>query len=365
MSKSKLLIMAGGTGGHVFPGLAVAQQLQQQGWQIDWLGTANRMEAQLVPEHGYAIHFIDVAGVRGNGLVRKLKAPFQVMAAIWQAHQLLKLIKPDLVLGMGGYASGPGGIAAWLNKIPLLLHEQNAAAGMTNRILSRFAKVIFTAFDGVFDGNAAFMEKLTLVGNPVRAGLIASEDRKIKTEAALNVLIIGGSLGAKVLNETLPKTMAALKKPINVWHQVGRGNQASVVSEYCSLGLSEYKVSDFIDDMDEAYAWADLVICRAGALTVSEVAAAGLPAVFVPLPYAVDDHQTKNALWLVNSQAATLVPQKQLTASTLADIISGLDENREQLRIMGQKARKVAIVDATQRVAEHCEELMKSISSRD
>jgi len=365
MSKAKLLIMAGGTGGHVFPGLAVAQQLQQQGWQIDWLGTANRMEAQLVPKHGYPIHFIDVAGVRGNGLLRKLKAPFQVVAAIWQAYRVLKQIKPDLVLGMGGYASGPGGIAAWLNNIPLILHEQNAAAGMTNRILSHFAKVIFTAFDDVFSGNAAFMKKLTLVGNPVRVGLIAKEDRKVKLDAELNVLIIGGSLGAKILNDTLPKTILALSKPINVWHQVGEGNQDAVLSEYQRYDLTGVKVSDFIDDMDEAYAWADLLICRAGALTVSEVAAAGLPAVFVPLPYAVDDHQTKNALWLVNSQAAKLVAQKELTTDTLADIISGLDQNREQLQVMGKKARNVAIVDAAERVAASCEELIKSTSSRE
>ena len=354
MTKPKLLIMAGGTGGHVFPGLAVADKLQQQGWQIAWLGTANRMEAQLVPKYGYPIHFIDVAGVRGNGLLRKLKAPFQVLAAIWQAKKVMKSIKPDLVLGMGGFASGPGGIAAWLGNIPLILHEQNAAAGMTNRILSRFASHLLTAFPGLFTGNKGLEKKVKLVGNPVRSSLIATEDRPIKMQGALNLLVVGGSLGAKVLNDTMPQAISALGLAINVWHQAGKNMRQAVCDAYKPLALDDCRVNDFIDDMDAAYRWADLVVCRAGALTVSEVAAAGLPAIFIPLPHAVDDHQTKNALWLVENQAAQLLPQKQLTVTTLSDIIARLEKNREQLHSMGNNARAVAITNAAEQVSALC-----------
>ncbi len=348
MSK-RLLIMAGGTGGHVFPGLAVAHQLQAEGWQIHWLGTADRMEAELVPAHGYPISFIDIQGVRGNGLCRLLMAPWRIAKSIFQARQVIKRFQPDLVMGMGGFAAGPGGVAAWLSGIPLVLHEQNAAAGMTNRLLSRLAARVLMGFPGAF-GTAQTGE---VVGNPVRAEVVAlaAEPREaMDTERPLHVLIIGGSLGARVLNEQVPTALAAVEH-LAIRHQTGKGNEEPVAMAYRDLGVGDVTVSEFIADMAQAYRWADLIICRAGALTVAEVAAAGLPAIFVPLPHAVDDHQTRNALSLTQEGAALLLPQSELTSERLAELVGGLNQQREQLSGMAQAARRVAILNATERVA--------------
>ncbi|WP_434340348.1 undecaprenyldiphospho-muramoylpentapeptide beta-N-acetylglucosaminyltransferase [Motilimonas cestriensis] len=355
-----LLVMAGGTGGHVFPGIAVAKELAQQGWRIHWLGTADRMEAQLVPKHGYDISFIDIAGVRGNGLKRLVLAPFRIVKSILQARQVLKEQQPDVVLGMGGFASGPGGIAAWLSGVPLVLHEQNAAAGMTNRILAKFAKRVLAAF-----ANTVNLPKAERVGNPVRQEVVALGKLSLSEPSLpLNLLVVGGSLGAKVLNDTLPQVLAHLANPcVHIRHQTGRGNSAAVLQAYTETNyqadatIPTIEVSDFIDDMAQAYDWADLVICRAGALTVSELAVAGLPAIFVPLPHAVDDHQTKNALSLVTSGAAILMPQTELTANSLANEINKLTQQPRQLLEMATKAREQGIVDATLRVAAICNEL--------
>ncbi|TKB51270.1 undecaprenyldiphospho-muramoylpentapeptide beta-N-acetylglucosaminyltransferase [Ferrimonas sediminicola] len=349
----RLMVMAGGTGGHVFPALAVARRLQEQGWQVSWLGTADRMEARVVPQHGFEIDFIDIQGVRGNGLLRKLKAPLQILKAVYQSWCIQRRRKPDVVLGMGGYAAGPGGIAAWLRGTPVVLHEQNAVAGATNRILARFASRILCAFDGVFPGRQA-----RRVGNPVREELLAvGRDHPVVPGDQLKVLIVGGSLGAKVLNETLPQAAQRLgpNTSLTVWHQVGRGNEAATREAWQTLAPAVgVQVSEFIDDMAAAYTWADLVICRAGALTVAELAACGRPAILVPFPHAVDDHQTKNSEALVAAGAAKLMPQSKLTPSALACRLTQLAHDSERLTAMARAATQVAVPQATQLVAEEC-----------
>lgn len=356
-----LLVMAGGTGGHVFPGLAVAELLRAQGWHIHWLGTAERMEAQLVPAHGYPLHTIAIAGVRGNGLKRKLLAPLHILRATWQARAILKKIRPDVVLGMGGFAAGPGGVAAWLAGIPLVLHEQNAAAGMTNKLLARIAKRVLVAFAGPFSE----LKKTQVVGNPVRAAVLAlpaPEARISLNEQPLRLLVVGGSLGAKILNDLVPQAVALagsdMPSNIKVRHQTGKGNSETVRAAYQDLGV-EAEVGDFIEDMAGAYAAADLVVCRAGALTVSEIAAAGVGAILIPLPHAVDDHQTKNARVLSEQGAALLLPQSELTARSLADQLQQLMNNRARLLAMAQFARSQAITDAAERVAESLRALAK------
>ncbi|MCE9680292.1 undecaprenyldiphospho-muramoylpentapeptide beta-N-acetylglucosaminyltransferase [Shewanella sp. AS1] len=351
--EKRILIMAGGTGGHVFPALAVAKFLAKQGWKVRWLGTAERMEARLVPQHGFDIDFLDIKGVRGNGLIRKLAAPFKILRSIMQARQVINEFQPHVVLGMGGFASGPGGVAARLSGIPLVLHEQNAIPGMTNKLLSRIATRVLCAFENTFAQGAE------VVGNPIRSELIAlgQQNAPKAEDDALRVLVVGGSLGAKVFNDLMPVATAAVSKhhSITVWHQVGRGNLAAVENEYQQLGHSgNVKVAEFIDDMEAAYRWADLVLCRAGALTVSEVAAVGLPSLLVPYPYAVDDHQTKNAKVLVQAGGAFLLPQAVLDSDKLISKLEMLASNRQALIEMGVQAKNVAVLDATERVAQVC-----------
>ncbi|ATY82710.1 undecaprenyldiphospho-muramoylpentapeptide beta-N-acetylglucosaminyltransferase [Aeromonas veronii] len=360
MSKT-LLVMAGGTGGHVFPGLAVADRLKAQGWTVHWLGTADRMEAELVPAHGYPISFIDIQGVRGNGIKRLLVAPYRIVKSILQARQVLKTVRPDVVLGMGGFASGPGGVAAWFSGIPLLLHEQNAAAGMTNKLLARIARRVLMAFPGAF----APSRRTAVVGNPVRPEVVALPDPQLRSSSEpLHLLIVGGSLGARVLNEQVPAAVAASGVPIEVRHQCGKGNAETVSAAYAQHGITA-EVSEFIKDMASAYAWADLVVCRAGALTVSEVAAAGVAAIFVPLPHAVDDHQTRNALTLVDGGAAEFLPQSELNTASLAARLTWLAGRRETLFNMAKAARRVAITDAAERVADECKQLATGQRGKD
>lgn len=351
----KLLIMAGGTGGHVFPGLAVAKQLVSEGWQVTWLGTPQRMEATLVPQYGYDIDFIDIKGIRGNGIKRLLMAPVRIIKSILQARKIIKKRQPNLVLGMGGFASGPGGIAAWMMGVPVVLHEQNAAAGMTNRILAYFSKRVLMGFAGAFESS-----KAVLVGNPVRQTLLDLANKYISAQSKpLNILIVGGSLGAKVLNELLPDVLADFdSSQVNVIHQSGKGHYQKLLETYQNINL-QVDVREFICDMDKSYDWADLMICRAGALTVSEVAVIGLPAIFVPLPHAVDDHQTKNAQLLVAKGGAVLIPQNELNKEILSDYLSTFIQNRSLLEEMSLKSKETAITDATQRVATVCNELAK------
>ncbi|EIJ2218592.1 undecaprenyldiphospho-muramoylpentapeptide beta-N-acetylglucosaminyltransferase [Vibrio cholerae] len=346
MNKNKkLMVMAGGTGGHVFPGLAVAKQLQQQGWQIRWLGTADRMEAELVPKHGIEIDFIQVKGLRGQGLMRLLKAPFQIVNAILQARHHLLAYQPDAVLGMGGYVSGPGGIAAWLLGIPVVLHEQNAVAGLTNQWLAKIARRVFQAFPGAF-------ADAPVVGNPVRQDVVqlaAPEQRFATRNGAIRILVMGGSQGARILNQTLPAVMAALGEGYEIRHQAGKNSQQDVAEAYAAAGVESAQVTEFIDDVADAYAWADLLICRSGALTVSEVSAAGVGAIFIPFMHK-DRQQALNADHLVACGAAKMIEQPELSVEKLTQMVRELD--RAQLLSMAQKARQAAKLDADKVVAQ-------------
>lgn len=357
--KPTILVMAGGTGGHIFPGIAVADELKAQGWNVHWLGTAKRMEAEIVPAHGYDISFINIAGLRGKDWKTWLKLPFKVLQSVMQSMRIIRKVKPDVVLGMGGYASAPGGFAAWLLGKPLVLHEQNAVAGMSNRFLSNIASSVLAAFPNAF----AKKKSVEVVGNPLRGDIVALE-QSIPEQPATSkkVLVVGGSLGAKVLNETVPQAMKQIKlQNINVWHQTGKGNEETVLASYQQYGLlgENVQVSEFIDDMSAAYQWADVVICRAGALTVSELAMAAKPAVFVPLPHAVDDHQTKNAEYLVSRGAAKLIPQSEFNGTTLGQMLNSFFVSDKVIQAMAKAAHDAAHADATQRVADICKEQAK------
>ena len=352
-----ILVMAGGTGGHIFPGIAVAEELVKKGWKVHWLGTAERMEAKIVPKNGYPISFINIAGIRNKGWQTWLKTPFKILQSVMQSIQVLKEVKPDVVLGMGGYASAPGGVAAWLLRIPLVLHEQNAVAGMTNRFLSRIATKTLSAFPG------AFSDRVTpnVVGNPLRSDIISIENVMPEQPAtSKKVLVVGGSLGAKILNDVVPQAMKQIKvQSIDVWHQTGGGNEQAVRTSYQDFGLPEekVKVTEFIDDMASAYQWADVVVCRAGALTVSELAMAAKPAIFVPLPHAVDDHQTKNAMYLVECGAAKLIAQKEFNGTTLGQMLNSLFISDKVVQQMSKAAHNAAHADATSHVAQTCIEV--------
>ena len=339
--------MAGGTGGHIFPALAIASALKSAGYEILWLGTRGRMEEKLVPQYGYPIRYIDVRGIRRNGLKAKLAAPFMVAGALRGAMAVLKEFKPQVVLGMGGYASGPGGLAAWLKRIPLVLHEQNAAAGLTNRILSRFAAAVMLGFPGAFSGS-----KVTVTGNPLRDEIALLHGRpRDFNKPVLKIFILGGSLGARALNENVPPALLKIKEGIEVVHQCGAGNRAGVEQRYAGAPF-RVTVSDFIDDMAGTYSAADLIICRGGASTVAEVACTGLPAIFVPLPTAVDDHQTKNAGFLREAGAAEILSQDRLTPDTLAALVRELLTERSRLKQMSGRAYGCAIVDAAARAVK-------------
>ncbi|MFD0707307.1 undecaprenyldiphospho-muramoylpentapeptide beta-N-acetylglucosaminyltransferase [Photorhabdus akhurstii] len=340
----RLMVMAGGTGGHVFPGLAVAHHLKDQGWDVLWLGTADRMEADLVPKHGIDIEFIQISGLRGKGIKALLAAPVRIFKAIRQAKAILRRYQPDVVLGMGGYVSGPGGIAAWMCGVPVVLHEQNGVAGLTNRWLAKIATAVLQAFPGAFP-------KAPVVGNPVREDVLAlpvPKQRLTGREGPIRVLVVGGSQGARILNQTMPEIAAGMGDKITLWHQTGKGAKESVQHAYNNSVKCEHKITEFIDDMAQAYAWADVVICRSGALTVSEVSAAGLPGIFVPFQHK-DRQQYWNALPLEKVGAAKILEQPQFTVDAVIELLT--QWQRPQLLEMAEKARSAAIVDATERVS--------------
>ncbi|NHB62841.1 undecaprenyldiphospho-muramoylpentapeptide beta-N-acetylglucosaminyltransferase [Photorhabdus sp. RW14-46] len=340
----RLMVMAGGTGGHVFPGLAVAHHLKDQGWDVLWLGTADRMEADLVPKHGIDIEFIQISGLRGKGIKALLAAPVRIFKAIRQAKAIMRRYQPDVVLGMGGYVSGPGGIAAWMCGVPVVLHEQNGIAGLTNRWLAKIATTVLQAFPGAFP-------KAPVVGNPVREDVLAlpiPEQRLTGREGPIRVLVVGGSQGARILNQAMPEIAARMGDKITLWHQTGKGAKESVQNAYDNSVKCEHKITEFIDDMAQAYAWADVVICRSGALTVSEVSAAGLPGIFVPFQHK-DRQQYWNALPLEKVGAAKILEQPQFTVDAVIELLT--QWQRPQLLEMAEKARSAAIVDATERVS--------------
>lgn len=359
MSNAKrILVMAGGTGGHVYPALAVADQLRHQGHEIEWLGSVRGIENRVVPEAGIKLHAIAVQGLRGKGKLSLLMAPINLTRAIWQAFKVLRKVKPNVVLGMGGFASGPGAFAAWITNTPIVIHEQNAVAGMTNSLSRRFAKRILQAFPNAFKNGV----QGEIVGNPIRGPILqmqGPEARFSQHEGVIKLLVVGGSLGAQAINEVLPKAVAKIDQSVRpeVWHQTGPNHIDVTLKGYSDLGLSG-RIVPYIEKMDEAYAWADLVICRAGALTVSEIAIAGVPALFIPFPHAVDDHQTANAQYLVDAGAADLIQQKDLSAERLALWIEK-HSSREQLADMAKRAREQGKPTATAEVAEICLEVAK------
>jgi len=353
MSRS-ILIMAGGTGGHIFPALAVADCLRKQGWGVTWLGAPNSMEAELVPRHGYPMAWVRFSGLRGKGLLRKLLLPLNLLVALWQSAVALLRHRPDVVLGMGGYITFPGGVMAALLRRPLLIHEQNSIAGLSNRVLARLAARVLSGFPQVLPG-------AEWCGNPVRDSIAALPEPQTRYTArtgAMNVLVVGGSLGAKAINECVPQALALLpesERP-RVIHQTGKQHFDAVQSAYQQAGV-QAEVQPFLDDMARYYAQADVVICRAGALTVAELAAAGVASILVPFPFAVDDHQTGNARFLSERGAAILLPQVKLSPQYLAELLQNM--TRVRALEMAQAARAVAHPAAAQRVAEVCEELVK------
>lgn len=352
-----MLIMAGGTGGHVFPALAVARHLREAGHEVHWLGTRRGIEADVIPAAGIPIHYIQVAGVRGKGLRTLLGAPLQILRAISQALRVMREVSPHVVLGMGGFAAGPGGVAAWLRRAPLVIHEQNSVAGMTNRLLARLATRVLEAFDGAFGARAGVEQ----VGNPVRAelrGLPEPAERILRHGGRPRFLVLGGSLGAVAINELVPAALGLLaeeERP-ETWHQSGKRHIEPTLAAYRDAGV-EARVVPFIDGMDSAYAWADLVLCRAGAMTVSELGVTGVGAIFVPFPHAVDDHQTGNARFLADAGGALVIQQSELTPELLAGHLRALLADADRLREMAQAARSRSNPGATERVAQICLEV--------
>lgn len=357
-AETTVLVMAGGTGGHVFPALAVAQQMREQGLTVHWLGTHAGLEARLIPQAGFAIDFISIKGLRGKGVLGWLLAPVRILLAVSQALQICLRLKPNVVLGMGGFVTGPGGVASWLLRKPLVIHEQNAVPGLTNRWLAKLAKRVLEAFPNSF----VPQRKVYHTGNPVRAGILKlgkPEQRYAERSGPMRVLIIGGSLGAQALNESVPAALARIESNLRpqVWHQCGRGKLDSTQQAYRSHHV-DARLVEFIEDMDTAYAWADILICRAGAMTVSEISIVGIASVLVPYPYAVDDHQTANARHLAKSGAAILIQQVELNPQRLAaELTILIQAGRHHLLGMANKALAQARPQATEDVIRHCLEV--------
>ena len=354
MSTRPILVMAGGTGGHVYPALAVAQALQGHSRDVVWLGTHRGLESRVVPDAGIDIEWISVKGLRRKGVLAVLVAPLQIGWALMQSLGVILRRRPAAVLGMGGFVSGPGGVAAWLTRRPLVIHEQNAAAGLTNRLLARLARVVLQAFPGSFNSRVA----AETVGNPVRediAAIPAPAVRYSNRQGPLRLLVLGGSQGSLALNRTVPAALAELDvalRPV-VRHQCGERTLDIAKQAYVDNGV-DVQLLPYIEDMAEAYAWADLVVCRAGALTVAELCAAGLPALFVPYPAAVDDHQTANARPMAEAGAAFIIQESELTPARLANLLRDWLQSRETLLVRAEKARSLAKPDALNRITEHC-----------
>ena len=352
MSQKTALIMAGGTGGHIFPGLAVAEALRARGWRVHWLGAPNSMESRIVPQHGFVLETIDFGGVRGKGIVTLALLPLRLLRAFWQALAVVRRVQPDVVVGLGGYISFPGGMMAVLAGKPLVLHEQNSVAGLANRVLATVADRIFTAFPNVF-------KKAQWVGNPLRVAFTQQPgpaERFAGRTGPLHLLVVGGSLGARALNEIVPLALALIpieQRPL-VTHQSGAAQIEQLRANYAAAG-AQADLTPFIDDTASAFADADIIVCRAGASTVTEIAAVGAAAVFVPFPSAVDDHQTRNAEFLVQAGGGWLAPQRGLSPQGLAKMLQNME--RPALVERALKAKNMQKINATQEVVTACEEL--------
>jgi UDP-N-acetylglucosamine--N-acetylmuramyl-(pentapeptide) pyrophosphoryl-undecaprenol N-acetylglucosamine transferase len=346
----RILIMAGGTGGHIFPGLAVADEMRAAGWEVVWMGARGGMEERLVPRHGYRTAFIWARAARGKGLVQKLLLPANLLYSFWESARAIRRLKPSVVLGLGGYVAFPGGMMASLLNRPLALHEQNAIAGVTNRVLAQVSDKVMVAFPHALKG-------AEWTGNPVRhdiAAMAPPEARFRGREGALRILVVGGSLGAQALNEALPRSIALLAEKPVVVHQAGEKHLDALKANYAAARV-EGELVAFIEDMARRYAEADLVVCRAGAMTIAELSAGGMASILVPFPHAVDDHQSANARFLADSGAAVLIQQRDLTPEKLADLIRSLD--RAKLLEMARRARALGKPDAARVVAQRCMEL--------
>ena len=353
---SGVMILAGGTGGHIYPALAVAEHLRAQGVRLAWLGSAQGMEAALVPRHDIPFNAVKIAGLRGKGTLGWLLAPFMIATATLQAMRVLRAVRPGVVLGMGGFVSGPGGLAAWLCRRPLVIHEQNAIPGLTNRLLARIATRVLEAYPHSF----APALRARVTGNPVREAVaaIAPPAARVHRDGPVRVLVVGGSLGAHSLNAHVPPAVAAVQGTlIEVWHQTGRSECEVTAARYRELGI-QARVAPFIDDMPAAYGWADLVVCRAGAMTVAELAAAGCAAVLVPFPHAVDDHQTANARYLADAGAARVIADATLADGALGPLLQTLASDRPGLLDMATRARAAGRPAAADAVASQCLELL-------
>ncbi len=349
-----VMIMAGGTGGHIFPGLAVAEVLTARGVPVTWLGASGAMETRLVPQHGIELETIAVSGLRGKGWAARIKAPWMLIRAVYQAWRIVRRQRPRSVLSMGGFAAGPGGLVAWLQRRPLLVHEQNRVPGFTNRLLSHLARHVLTGFADSFKGHA----RQQWTGNPVRTAIAAITEpgqRLAGRNGAIRVLVLGGSLGASSLNRIMPIALAGCDPAVRpeVWHQSGVRGLSEALDAYADADV-DARVDAFIEDMAEAYAWADLCVCRAGALTIAELCAAGLGALLVPYPYAVDDHQTRNAEALCDVGAAEIIPENMLEQGALGASLKVLLGNRDHLLAMASAARQLARPNAAEQIADYC-----------
>lgn len=356
-----ILMMAGGTGGHVYPALAVATELISRGYRVEWVGTARGLEHRVVPAAGIVLHCLSVRGVRGKSIVHKLLGLMFLLLASMQALWLVFRLAPRCVVGMGGYVAGPAGVAAWLLRKPLLIHEQNAVAGTTNRMLAPLATRIVAGFSGAFRDDIEY----TVLGNPVRADLVnagAASHYDYCGQRPLRLLVLGGSLGALPINNIVPDAVRSLRRGddmhVEVWHQTGEAHARGVRNSYGSLLDGGVRVAPFIEDMAAAYGWADLVLCRAGALTVAELAIMGRPAILVPLPHAIDDHQSANARSLTERGAAVLLVQSEMTVETVSAALQNYLDHPQTLSTMSRAAAAAATPDAAQRVSDYCEELV-------
>ncbi|BBA36574.1 undecaprenyldiphospho-muramoylpentapeptide beta-N-acetylglucosaminyltransferase [Methylocaldum marinum] len=347
---ARVMIMAGGTGGHVYPALAVARELLSEGHEVVWMGTRSGLEARVVPAADIPVEWLSVSGLRGKGWLAKVTFPFMLTKACLQAWSILRRVRPNVVLGMGGFVSGPGGLMARLSGIPLVLHEQNRIPGTTNRWLAGRAQAVLEAFPGSFAEKAG----ARCTGNPVRREIVSLK-REIGGgwDEPLKILILGGSQGARALNEIVPEALARIDMPVRVFHQTGEAMRSKTAVLYAQSRMTA-RIESFIEDMAEAYGWADLVVCRAGAMTISELTAAGLPSILIPYPYAIDDHQTHNARYLVDNGAAVMIPQSELSAERLAEEITVLMQEPSRLKAMAERASALAKPDAARVVAAIC-----------